>query len=203
MPSNIPGKIVVGITGGIGTGKSLAGHYFEKAGFKVINADSFTRALYQKEPKLKTKLVKAFGNGILDVKGNISGPAARKIIFGSAVSIKRVNRIVHPFVMQAIESEIKKLKSKIVFVETAIAFESGYYKKLDYILLVTSPVELRVQRVAKRDGAKPADIEKLIKLQSDDKLKAKKSDFIINNSGRNIDLKKTVFALCKVIEKLK
>lgn len=206
MPSKsgfIKGRILIGITGGIGSGKSLAAHYFEKFGGKVINADMLTKELYRTDKELKSKLVKAFGEGILDDHGFVSGPNARNIIFSSEENIKRVNRLVHPFVIEAIRKIIEKMKSRIVFIESAIAFESGFYKKLDYIVMVYSPDNLRVQRVMMRDGAKKGDVENLMKLQYPEELKLKRADFILKNEGRKIDLKKAVKDLIKIIERIK
>ena|SRR5260221_13421839 len=205
MPSKSNNKsekihILIGITGGIGSGKSLAAHYFELLGYKVINADRLTKELYRTNAVLKAKLVKAFGNGILNAKGFVSGTEARKIIFSSPVNIKRVNKLVHPFVINAIEKELTKINAKIVLIETAIAFESGFYKKLDYMIMVYSSENFRIERVMKRDGAKKEDVEKLISLQMDEKQKLKRSDFILFNSGKKIDLKRSVKDLTKTIE---
>ncbi len=206
MPSkagSIKGKILVGITGGIGSGKSLAAHYFEKFGGKVINADMLTKELYRTNADLKAKLVKAFGKGILDEHGFVSGPNARNIIFSSDKNIKRVNKLVHPFVIDEIKKKLEKIKSCIVFIESAIAFESGFYKKLDYIVMVYSPENLRIQRVMMRDGAKKEDVEKLMKLQYPEELKLKRADFILKNDGKKIDLKRAVKDLSKIIERIK
>ena len=91
MPSKrdfAAGKLLIGITGGIGSGKSLAAHYFDLLGYKVINADSFTKELYRTNAGLKAKLVETFGEGILDSNGYVTGPEARKIIFSR--SLKRL-----------------------------------------------------------------------------------------------------------------
>jgi dephospho-CoA kinase len=194
-------KVLIGITGGIGSGKSLAAHYFELLGYKVINADAFTRELYRTNPELKEKLVGAFGKEILDENGFVSGAKARSIIFADSDSIKRVNSIVHPFVIDAISKEVLKLKGEIVFIESAIAYESGFYKNLDYVIMVYSPDNLRIQRVAKRDGAKEEDILKLMKLQMPEKEKMERADFVLLNEGKKIDMKRAVKELVKQIEK--
>jgi dephospho-CoA kinase len=117
-------KLLIGITGGIGSGKTLASRYFENSGYKVIYADEAAKKLYRSNKALKQKLVKEFGKGILDDKGNISGLAARRIILSGKKNIKRVNRIVHPFVVKEINRIIKSIKDRIVFVEAAIMFDS-------------------------------------------------------------------------------
>ena len=185
-------QLRIGITGGIGSGKTLACKYFEKLGYKVIYADIIAKQLYQ--GVLKKRLVNAFGKGILDEKGNVSGPNSRRIIFSSAKNIKRVNKIVHPFVINEINRILKNIKGKIVLIETAIMFESGYYKKMDYTVLIYANKETRMNRVRKRDKMPLKDIKTLMNLQMDEKQKLKLVDFVIPNNStpsrlyRNIKL---------------
>lgn len=176
-------KLLIGITGGIGSGKTLASKYFESLGYKVIYADSAAKQLYRTNKILKQKLVREFGKGILDDKGNISGLAARKIMLSNRRNIKRVNMIVHPFVVKEIAGVINKIKDKIVFVEAAIMFDSGYYKRMDYTLLVYTPKDLRVKRVSDRDKIPAKEVKRLINLQMDERDKVKIADFVIRNDG--------------------
>ncbi|MFI5211944.1 MAG: dephospho-CoA kinase, partial [Ignavibacteria bacterium] len=96
-------KLVIGITGGVGSGKSVACKYFEKLGYRVIYADVVAKELYKTNKNLRALLVKEFGKGILDSSGRISYINARKIIFSKKSNIKRVNSIVHPFVIDEID----------------------------------------------------------------------------------------------------
>lgn len=173
----------IGVTGGIGSGKSLACKYFEKLGYNVIYADYIAKELYTSNKHLLQNLVKVFGKGILDEKGNLSRVNSRKIIFKSKKNIKRVNSIVHPFVIREIDRQIRNLKSRIVLIETAIMFESGYYRRNDYNILVYANKSLRLKRVSERDKVSKASVEKLMKLQMPEQEKMLMADFVIKNNG--------------------
>lgn len=203
MPSNPRfKKTVIGVTGGIGSGKSLACSYFRKSGFTVINADSVTKELYKSNKLLRKKLVNAFGKEIVNADGSISGPIARKKIFSSKKNIKRVNSIVHPFVIKKIDSMLVKLKDKIILIETAILFESGYYKKMDYAILIFTNKKLRLKRVKERDNVSTSSISKIMNLQMDERLKLKKTDFSICNNGSKKELQNGIKYIGRIIKHL-
>jgi len=193
MPNNAPppapprrrgeNRILIGITGGIGSGKSLASSFFESEGYTVIYADDIAKVLYRTNKRLKGRLVKEFGRAILDSNGNISGLAARKIILSGKRNVQRVNKIVHPFVRKEIIKKLLHIKDKVVFIEAAIMFESGYYKYMDFTVLIYAAKKLRIKRVNKRDKIPMREVNRLIRLQMDEREKLKLADFIIKNNG--------------------
>lgn len=194
--------IRIGITGGIGSGKSLACSYFEKLGYNVIYADDIAKELYKTDKQLVKKLAAVFGKEILDEKGNLSRENARKIIFTGKKNIKRVNAIVHPFVIKEIDRRISRLKSRVVLIETAIMFESRYYTRNDYNVLIYANKSLRVKRVHERDGVPKASIEKLMKLQMPEKEKIMLADFVIKNNGSSKELFNNIKQFSKILEVL-
>ncbi len=196
MPAN---RLKIGITGGIGSGKSLAAKYFESLGYKVIYADKVAKQLYANNKLLINKLVNAFGNGILDENGNLSRQNARRVIFSSKKNIKRVNSIVHPFVFREMDKIYSAIKDRIVFFEAAIMFESGSYKRMNYVILVYANKEIRIKRIIQRDNIKRAAILKLMKLQIDEREKLKRADFVIRNNSGTADLKKEIIAFNKIL----
>lgn len=196
MPAN---RLKIGITGGIGSGKSLAAKYFESLGYKVIYADKVAKELYANNKQLINKLVKAFGNGILDENGNLSRQNARRVIFSSKKNIKRVNSIVHPFVFREMDKIYSAIKDRIVFFEAAIMFESGSYKRMNYVILVYANKEIRIKRIIQRDNIKRVAILKLMKLQLDEREKLKRADFVIRNNSGTADLKKEIIAFNKIL----
>jgi len=199
LPAN---RLKIGITGGIGSGKSLAAKYFESLGYKVIYADKVAKQLYANNKLLINKLVNAFGNGILDENGNLSRQNARRIIFSSKKNIKRVNSIVHPFVFREMDKIYSAIKDRIVFFEAAIMFESGSYKRMNYVILVYANKEIRIKRIIQRDNIKRAAILKLMKLQIDEREKLKRADFVIRNNSGTADLKKEIIAFNKILKTL-
>lgn len=196
------GKLKIGITGGIGSGKSLACKYFEKLGYKVIYADRVAKELYASNRQLIRKLAAEFGREILDEKGNLSRPEARRIIFSDKTNIKRVNSIVHPFVFRQMDNMVSMIKDNIVLFEAAIMFESGSYKRMDYVVLIYANKETRIKRIIKRDGVRRRDVLKLMKLQLDEREKAKRADFVIKNNSTALELKKNVKAFSRILKTL-
>ena len=196
------GKLKIGITGGIGSGKSLACKYFEKLGYKVIYADRVAKELYSSNSQLIKRLVAEFGKGILDENGKLSRPNARRIIFSDKRNIKRVNSIVHPFVFREMDKMVSRIKDKVVLFEAAIMFESGSYKRMDYVVLIYANKETRIKRIIKRDGVKRRDVLKLMKLQLDEREKAKRADFVIKNNSTAPALEKNVKAFSRILKTL-
>jgi dephospho-CoA kinase len=192
--------LLIGITGGIGSGKTLACRYFESLGYKVIYADIIARQLYQSS--LKKRLVKEFGSGILDEKGNVSGPNSRKIIFSNRKNIARVNKIVHPFVIKEIDKIIRRTKRKIILIETAIMFESGYYKKVDFTVLIYSIKKNRIRRVQKRDKMPLKDIKGLMSMQMEENKKLQMADFVIKNDSTIKNFKKNLKRFAEILKML-
>jgi len=193
-------KVLIGITGGIGSGKSLAADFLVSLGIKVINADLLTKELYKTNKSLKLKLVRIFGRNILNEKGDIGGHEARNIIFSSAKNIKRVNSIVHPFVIKEIHRILKKVSDYMVMVESAIMYESGFYKHLNFGVLIYANKSIRLKRVTARDKIKAADVQKLMKLQIDENEKLKRAEFIIKNNGTKQELKQKIKLLAKILK---
>jgi dephospho-CoA kinase len=197
-------SLIIGITGGIGSGKSLACEYFQKLGCKIFYADEIAKNLYFSDKKLRAALVKQFGKNILDNKGLINFPEFRKIVFKSDANQKRVNKIVHPFVISEILAQAKKSKSKIVIVEAALIFESGFEKYNDYTILIYSNTANRTERVQKRSKLSKVLIKSIMKLQMPENEKKKKADIIIENDGTKRELQKKVkfvFGVLKALSK--
>lgn len=199
MPAN---RLKIGITGGIGSGKSLAAAYFEQLGYKVIYADKVAKELYANNKQLLNKLVNAFGKDILDENGSLSRTNARRIIFSSKTNIKRVNSIVHPFVFREMDRIYAGIKDRIVFFEAAIMFESGSYKRMNYVILIYANKEVRINRIIARDNVKRAAVSKLMKLQLDEREKLKHADFVIKNNSGPAELKKKIKAFHKILSTL-
>jgi len=194
------GKTVIGITGGIGSGKSMFCRMISENGYKVINADFVAKDLYIKNKSLTKKLVNAFGKDILNFKGKIILPKLKEIIFSSKKNFLKVNSIVHPVVTDTIKKDIKKAKEKVIIVEAALIFESKFDKVLDYVITVFSNKKTRIDRIMFRDGAKRREVERVIRLQMDDRLKVEKSDFVVVNNKTIEDLYNQAEILGKIIK---
>lgn len=195
-------KLIVGITGGIGSGKTLVSKILAKRGFKVYYADKIAKDLYLTDKTLVKNLVKVFGKDIINFKGKINLPKLKDIIFANKKNYETINKIVHPVVIKHIKNEIKNSEYDLVLVESAILFESGFNKSMDYIITVYSSKKTRIDRLMIRDEASKSEIINLMKFQFDDKSKMELSDFVIINNKSEEDLKNQVGFLSMVLKAL-
>ena len=201
--SELENKLLVGVTGGIGSGKSEVCRKLEKKGFKVFYADPIAKELYIKDKKLAESVVKEFGKDILNFKGKINLAKLRKVIFQSKKNFKRINEIVHPVVIDYIMKEAIKCKENIILIEAALIFESLFDEQLDYIVMVFANKENRIKRIMQRDGAKRVDVENMMRYQIDERIKVKNADFVIKNNDTMAKLNQQINFLSRVLKTLK
>lgn len=192
-------KIFVGITGGIGSGKSLVCKYLEGLGCKVLYADDIAKKLYSACPGLKKILIAEFGRDILSSDGKINPVFLSEKIFYSKSKVKRVNEIVHPFVIKEKLRLFRKIKTGIVITEAALIFESGFDRYLDYIIEVYSSQKTRIKRIKSRNNFSANKIKRIIDSQMSEQEKLKRADFVIYNNSTKTELKKRTVFLHKLL----
>jgi dephospho-CoA kinase len=174
--------IIVGITGGIGSGKSVICTIFKSLSVPVYDADQEAKNLYEKYPELVEKIKQEISDEVFDKNGKVDRKKLAELIFSDPDKLKKINSLVHPFVRKDFKKWCETKESHAyVIKEAAILFESGAYKDCDKVISVVSPVELRVQRVRERDRKTKAEVEKIIENQMTDEERSKRSDFIIRN----------------------
>jgi dephospho-CoA kinase len=170
----------VGITGGIGSGKSLVADMLLKRGVALYSSDSRAKELMASDPELRQQLVERFGSEVFCAEGLNRAYLAERV-FASDEELKALNAIVHPRVMADFEQWAEKQSGDYVVLESAILYESGFDALVDKVVAVLAPLPLRVERAMQRDGASREQIEARIKAQmSDDELMAR-ADFAIVN----------------------
>jgi dephospho-CoA kinase len=196
-------KLVIGITGGMGSGKTEVCRKLADAGFKVLYSDLIAKELYHKNKNLAVEMVKEFGKGILNYKGLINLAKLREEIFKNDANNKKINKVVHPVVIDYIKRQISRSKEKMIIVESAVLFESGLDKEMSYIILVYANKKNRIQRIMERDGATKADVERIMRYQDDDKTKIEKCDFVLVNNKDVEHLNEQADFLVKVLNALK
>lgn len=195
-------KLLVGITGGIGSGKTVVCSKLAKKGFKVFYADTIAKNLYRSNKTLLQKLVKEFGKDILNYSGKINLSKFREVIFANKKNYAKVNKIVHPIVIDYIKKESRKSIYDIVLIESALVFESGLDKDLDYIIMIYSNKKNRVSRIMMRDGSKKTEVENIMKYQIDEKEKLEQSDFVLVNNKTEEELDSQVDFLARLLKSL-
>lgn len=185
----------VGLTGGIGCGKSTVGKVFAELGAYVIDADAIAKRLMEPGQPVYDSVVHQFGRGILDPNGTINRQRLADLAFGTndhpGARVQELNQLVHPPVVQYQDdwmAEIGRREPRaITIVEAALIIEAGAQHRFDRIVLVTCPLEIRVQRWLARAGGDPRqarrEIERRMSAQLPDAEKAKVAHFVIDNSG--------------------
>lgn len=198
--------IVVGITGGIGTGKSTVGSYVKSKGFAFISSDENAKQLMNSDTELQSKLVEKFGKEVLD-NGKINSPYLAKKLFGKENEKNRefVNSLVHPrtiaMMIEQVE-DFEKSGAPIVFVESALLYEVGLDDGFDYVLVVDANEELRIARVQERSGESRESIIERMNAQLSQKWKVLQADFVVDNNKSVQDLYKTVDFLLSILQSL-
>jgi dephospho-CoA kinase len=171
---------IVGLTGGIGSGKTTVANYFSELGIPVYVADDEAKALMKRSKVIKRKLIQLFGSNAYTAAGLNKSFIASKI-FNDALLLEKMNNIVHPKVAAHFKKWHKKQEAPYVIKEAAIFFENGSYKLLDIIITVVAPESARIKRVIKRDQSSEEKVKAIINNQWSDEDKVKLSDFVIEN----------------------
>ena len=190
---------LIGITGGIGAGKSTVSTICKHLGFKVYNSDQRAKEIVSEDSIIKKKLISFFGNNIYK-NGVLDRKFLSDKIFNDKSSLEQINSIIHPAVKKDFNSwVIYNSNEKILFKESALLLESGAYKELDKIILILSDKNLRVSRVLNRDqNRSKKEIESIIDKQIDEVDAIKYADIVIDNNHKKMLLPSVI----KEIEKL-
>ncbi|QNK78029.1 dephospho-CoA kinase [Winogradskyella sp. PAMC22761] len=193
--------MIVGLTGGIGSGKTTILKYFKSLGVPVYIADDEAKALMHRSKVIKRKLIKLFGEEAY-IDNTLNRPYLASKIFNDKVLLAKMNAIVHPKVAAHFESWLKKQKSPYVIKEAAIIFENNQQQHYDLIITVIADESLRIKRVIQRDGSSEEKIKSIINNQWSDEDKIKASDFIIYNNNLEEAKKEALKIHNSILEKL-
>ncbi len=180
--------IKVGLTGGIGSGKTIVSKIFEQLGVPIYNSDIEAKKLYNTNSEVKNKIIKYFGNNAYFDNGALNKKLLAKIIFTNSEDLQKINSIIHPAVKKHFYQWLKKQNSNYIIKEAAILYESGAYKYLDKIIVVTSLEKIRIKRVMKRDNIDEKSVRERIYNQVNQKKLLKISDFEIINDEKTMIL---------------
>lgn len=191
---------IIGLTGGIGSGKTMVANYFKSLGIPVYIADDEARKI-MKSPDVIQEIVDEFGSDVLE-DGRLNREKLSGLVFNNPGKLQKLNSIVHPLVKKHFEDWILKHGTfPFVIKEAAILFESGSYKYCDLIITVTAPIEDRIQRVMERDKVDREAVLTRMQNQWTDEQRVLKSDFVIQNISVN-ETKKEVKLILKKLENI-
>ena len=199
--------MIIGLTGGIGTGKSTVSRKLRERGYPVIDLDVISREVIE-YPEVINELVRNFGIEILESQNNISGKKSisrnklRQTVFKEEKKVSVLNSIMHPPIVKEMRRQIEELRKsyKTVFVEVQLLFEAKLEKEFDIIVLVYADKKTQLERVLKRDGRSEGEVQQIINAQMDMTEKRRLSNYIIENNG---DSEMLDLEIEKFIKKLK
>ena len=171
---------IIGLTGGIGSGKTTAAKMFEALGVPVYYADSEARMLMQSSAGLKEEIIKLLGEKAYNNDG-LNRSYIAQIVFRDKTKLNELNTLVHPVVENHFKNWVKLQNSRYVVQENALIFENMKQSSFDAIITVTAPLEKRLERVIKRDGVTEQQVVERIENQLNNEIKIEKATFVIQN----------------------
>ena len=184
---------IIGLTGGIGSGKSTVLELFKILGVKTYSADESAKKLVNTDPYLINLIKSSFGENIYD-KGQLNSKKLSDIVFEDKEKLKLLNSIIHPVVAKDFKLFLNSNNEDYIVKEAAIIFETKSENNYDKIILIQSPLEIRIERVINRDNISREEVMKRINNQLDENLIIDKCDYVISNENKE-DLEDKVLSI--------
>jgi len=190
-------KLLAGLTGGIGCGKTSVARMLAKYGAPIVDVDIAGRWVLEHDERAKNLIRETFGHGVFTNDGEIDRRKLGEIVFASEENLKKLNRIVHPPMLEKVRKEIKTLIENdvdhpYIVVDAALIYELGLHEMLDVVIAVSAPPEVSLQRTHLRDSLSAEQIKQRIKAQLPLETKVQRADYVIDNSGTFKDLQHQV-----------
>ena len=194
---------VIGVTGGVGTGKSTVARLFGEMGAEVFDADRIVHRLMEPGSPVWKRIRSGFGPSVLDPDGRISRKRLGQIVFSSRARLKALNRIIHPAVRREILRGLRRLKARrpeaVAALDIPLLIESRRAYPTDALVVVTAPRPAAARRLKKRSGWTPAELKRRSGFQMPLREKVKHADFVVRNGGSVADTRRQVVRLWKKI----
>ena len=187
----------IGLTGGIGSGKTKVSKIFAEKGYKIFNSDEIAKIIIKNDYSVKNSIINFFGTNSY-IGDDLNSRYISEIIYSDKVKLNYLNSLVHPMVFHQFEKFLKSNLNSKILVESAILFESNFYKMLDDNILLISPKADRISRIIKRDNINRIEIEKIMSVQWSDKKKISLATYVIEN----INFAETSMQILSLISKI-
>ena len=187
----------IGLTGGIGSGKTKVSKIFAEKGYKIFNSDEIAKMIIKNDYSVKNSIINFFGTNSY-IGDDLNSRYISEIIYSDKVKLNYLNSLVHPMVFHQFEKFLKSNLNSKILVESAILFESNFYKMLDDNILLISPKADRISRIIKRDNINRSEIEKIMSVQWSDKKKIILATYVIEN----INFAETSMQILSLISKI-
>ena len=191
----------IGLTGGIGTGKSAASKILEKLGAYIFDADKEAKRILLSNETIKSELISEFGTDIMTGDGNVDNNKLARVAFQDQDHQLKLNTIIHPYVFKEIDKnfdrELDNGKHDIFVVDAALVYESGADTHMDYVIVITALIKTRMERALARETLSREEILKRVDLQWPEEEKVALADFVIHNDGSEEELIKNITDIYK------
>ena len=191
----------VGLTGGLGSGKSTASKFFNSLGAFILDADNAAKKLIESSKEVKNELIKEFGTDIMDANSNVDKKKLARVAFQDEDHQQRLNYVVHPHIHNAIDKSFNEIldqnNHQLFIVDAALIYESGYDAHLDYVIVVTAQLKHRMERALNRNTLTREEILKRNEFQWPEEDKTSLADFVIHNDGTEAELNDQIVKLFK------
>ncbi|MCL1667891.1 dephospho-CoA kinase [Elizabethkingia ursingii] len=174
---------IIGLTGGIGSGKTTVARFIEEMGYPVYNSDTRAKDLVNESDDLKAAIIQLLGPEAYDENGLYDRKYVGSIVFSNDELLKQLNAIIHPAVNKDFHDWVKKQSREVIFKETALLFELKLNLQCDKSLLVTADESIRIKRVMDRDSKTYREVEKVIDNQMPERKKIRLADYVIENNS--------------------
>jgi len=184
--------LIIGLTGGIGSGKSAAGNIFRRHGINVIDADQASREVFEKDPIAKSDAIDLLGEDIVQSDGSLSREKIRDLVFNDYDLKSNLEKIVHPAVRKVISNEIKKSKSIYTIIEVPLIFETDSATNYQRILVIDCKPEISINRAATRDNVSDTEIKKIMLSQCSRNERLSIANDVITNNDSLQDLERKI-----------
>jgi dephospho-CoA kinase len=191
----------IGLTGGIGSGKTTVAHIFEVLGIPVYYADDAAKRLMNEDEKIKLQILQHFGEESY-IDGKLNRNYLSTVVFSSAEKTKLINSIIHPVTIANAKVWMSKQTTQYAIKEAALIFEANAEKDLDLIIGVQAPLPLRIERVMQRDNITEAAVLSRMQKQMNEAEKINRCDFVINNDEKELLIPQVVILHKKIIQNL-
>lgn len=178
--------ILIGLTGGIGCGKTEVAKILEELGARIIDADAIGKQVVEEQPEVLQEIVKVFGSQFLNPDGSLKRKELGNFVFQDEERKKQLNDIVHPHLWKRVLCDIEEAKKqnfKLIVVDAALVYETGLEKHFQKVIVVSAPLETRIARIRQRDGFTESEIRDRMASQMPLEEKMRRADIVIENDG--------------------
>jgi len=186
---------IIGLTGGIGSGKTAASNYFFSKGITVVDADLVSRIVVEPGRPALTEIAQHFGNTLINKEGALDRTALRKIVFDKPNERLWLEALLHPLIAKEIQKQLQDSKSPYTILVSPILFESGQNLYTQRTLVIDAPENLQISRTSVRDNTDAASVKSIMKVQTERAIRTAKANDVIINDGTLEDLHKKIDVL--------